>query len=718
MHRFRCAKALRYACVLVLVAVAAAPAAASPPPLVNTSHRGAIHDLAYDARRRLLFSAGEDGTVRVWNHDRRTIVRHLRLGAVRVERIALHPDRPLFAAYSRSTMGDDVLEVWNWQRERQLFRHSLEDAPLHLGFSSLGSSLVHSRPQFDSVVFLDPETGERQERLPPAHGIVSYVATSTNERTIMTYLPTGEVRYWDAATLAGKGTVSTLPGLEAMALSADKNLLVARSGGDVVAIDVVTGAVRSRLGVSRQAQVAVADQFAQFSVLQPDEREDRASVLQQRALDRALTLRTEHRLHFEGNATAATYAHRTLFFAHAGAIWEALPTGAAPFARDQLVAPVALASDGDTLLVATRHRIAVAELRDSGATLVPDFAPLTAANRLPRLSATNVVRNPFGNTVGLAALPAAALPMPRPSADWPPGGAPPGTDEGTVLIWNRNGASGRLGTLDPRTGRYRLRLSGMQAPLSQVSLVDERLLLLDDLGNIALYPISAVLNASIRSAPNPEGEFWAPGTNKVVSVGAHLIAGRTSANPMTTPLLKIDPTHAETLLIPDDALLIYDLAHHASGQLLTLGVEPPLSNDGRGRVRTVLRMRDGKDLARRHTVHGLSGEDLSATLAVAPDRQLVYSSLRGDAVRVWDGKRLLEMERTDRQPRQLMVAGDLLIAHNADATFTIWNRLTRRVLFHLYLFRDFTWLVARPDGGYLHSPGAERFLATSPRNER
>jgi hypothetical protein len=84
-------------------------------------------------------------------------------------------------------------------------------------------------------------------------------------------------------------------------------------------------------------------------------------------------------------------------------------------------------------------------------------------------------------------------------------------------------------------------------------------------------------------------------------------------------------------------------------------------------------------------------------------------------VRIWDGTRLLEMERTDRQPRQLIVAGDLLIAHNADATFSVWNRLTRRVLFHLYLFRDFNWLVVRPDGGYLHSPGAERYLATPSR---
>ena len=406
-HR-RAPRALR-ACALVLLACAAATAAASPLPLVNTSHRGTIHDLAYDAQRRLLFSAGEDGSVRAWSHDRRTIVRHLRLGAVRVLRIVLHPDRTLLAAVARTTMGDDLLEVWDWRSERRLYRHRLQQAPLHLGFTSLGSSLVYSRAQFDSVVFLDPATGQRQTRLPAAFGIVSYVATSTNERTIMTYQPTGEVRYWDAATLAVNSVVPTLPGLEAIALSADRSLLVARSGDDVVTIDVVTGAVHSRVGVSRQAQVAVADQFAQLSVLQPDDREGHGFVLRQLTLDRAPTVQTEHKLDLDGSATAATYASRALLFADRGTIWEALPTGVEPFVRDELVEPVALAADGDTLLVATRRRIAVARLRRSAATLVADFEPLTAASRLPRLANASLLRNPFGTAVGLTVIPAAVL---------------------------------------------------------------------------------------------------------------------------------------------------------------------------------------------------------------------------------------------------------------------------------------------------------------------
>ena len=703
------------ALAFALLAGAGATAAAGPPPLVNTSHRGTIHDLAYDAPRRLLFSAGEDGTVRVWSHDRRAIVRHLRLGAVRVLRIALHPDRPLLAAVARSTMGHDLLEVWDWRSERRLYRHRLEEAPLHLGFTSLGSSLVYSRAQFDSVVFLEPATGIRQQRLSAAFGIVSYVATSTNERTIMTYQPTGELRYWDAATSALKAEVATLPGLESIALSADRSLLVARSGGDLVAIDVVTGAVRSRLQVPRQAQVVVADQFAQLSVLQPDDREDGMFVLQQRLLDRALTPRSERRLPLGAAPTAATYARRTLLFADGGTIREVLADGVVPFVRDELVVSEALAADGATLLVATRRRIAVAWLQRPAATPVPDSAPLAAGARLPRLATANVLRNPFGTAVGMTVVPVAATPAPLSASAPSPDAGLPHPEGGAILVWNRDGKSGRLGTLDPRTGRYRMRMAGLPAPLSQVSLVGQRLLLLDGLGNIAMYQVADVLNATGFTAPKPEREFWAPGTGKVLSIGDHLIAGRTRAHGTTTPLLKIDATHAETLLIPDDALLIFDLAQHASGQLLTLGIEPPRAGVDQGRTRTVLRMRDGSDLARQRVVYGFAGEDLSATLAEAPDRQRIYFTLGADAVRVWDGTRLREMERTDRQPRELVMVGDLLVARNADATFTVWHRFTRAVLFHLYLFHDFNWIVARPNGDYVHSPGAEQYLATSSR---
>lgn len=692
--------------VVLLLLAGAGGAVAAPRFLINSSHHGAINDLAYDAPRRLLFSAGDDGTVRVWSHDRRTMVCNLRLGAARVQRIAVHPEDTLVAVVLRFPGRGDLLEVWDWSTGRRRYRHELEEAPLHVGFTSRGSSLVYTRARFDSVVFLDPRTGRPQPRLPPAFGIVSYVTTSTNERTIMTYQPTGEVRFWDADTAKLKAAMPAPANLEEIAVSADRSLLVARSGNEVVTIDVVSGAVRNRFPVPRRSLFTVADQILQIGVLQPAGQEP-GYTLRRFTLGRAVTAHGESSLELDGPATAVVYAGRDLFVADRSAIWKAGPSGTQPFVHNELLDPVAFAAGGDTLLVATARHIGVVRLLDSEAVPIPELGlSANLSGELSHYASARLLRNPFGAAVGLTAVVPAALPAAAPG----PGIALQQGTHGLVFVWNRDGERGRLGTLDPQTGRYRLRLSGLPAPLTQVGMVDEHLLLVDGAGNITLYPVERILTGSPFSVPDPAQRFWAPGASKVVRVGQHLVAGRRSTDTVTTPLLQINTGNAETLPMPDDALLIYDLAQSGDRQLLTLGVETFEDAAAGHRVRTVLRLRDGNDLTRQRVLHSFSGEDVSADLAGAADGRYVYSTLGGDRVRIWDGHRLQALQSTDRVPRQLAVARDLLVARNADATFSVWNRYTRALLFDLYLFRDFNWLVVYPSGRYTHSPGAGRFL--------
>ena len=283
-----------------------------------------------------------------------------------------------------------------------------------------------------------------------------------------------------------------------------------------------------------------------------------------------------------------------------------------------------------------------------------------------------------------------------------------------MLLWNREGEAGALGTLDPVSGAFQLRLTGLPAPLAQVSVLEERLLLLDRAGELRLYSLAQVLGADPDRPPAPEQRFRLPGANKAAGSGRRLVVGR-SAPAGAAPLLRIDTATAETILLPDEALLIYDVARHAAGDLFTLGVEPAPAGSGPAQARTVLKRRTGGNLIRQYVLDTYAGEDLFAALAAAPDGRRVYSSLGQDTVRVWDGGRLQEMERSGHRPRRLAVAGGVLVAHNADGTFTVWDRATRAVLFDLYLFRDFEWLVVERSGRYAHSAGARRYLSDSAR---
>ncbi len=682
--------------VLVLLTAAGIPASAVPGPLINSGHAGVVTDLEYDPQRRLLFSAGEDGSVRVWNRSSGHLVQHLRLGVHRVARIALQPGGSLLAAVLRSATGDNLLEVWDWRSGRRLYGRPLTEPPLHVGFTSRGSALVYTMPRFDSVVFLDALSGRPRQRLPADLGIVSFVASSTNERTIMTYQPTGKIRYWEAVSARLQAEVATLPGLEQISVSADKALLVARAGEEIVAIDVVTGRVRGRVSVSSDALFTTSEQMPQVLLLEPAPVESGGGVVVRRLRsDRRLTGYASVPVMLRGAVSAIAAADYSLFIAQPGSIAEYRAGAVRPFARNELLPDAQLAVADDTIVVATRSRLALART----ASTAPPAAAVTGprAPRLPRVISQRHLINPLQAAVGLTVV--------------TPRAAPPTRSRSLVLLWNREGDSGSLGTLDPLTGGFQLRLTGLPAALAQASVLDQQLLLLDRRGEIRLYSLAQVLSADPLVPLPPQQRFWAPGASKVAGTGQRLVAGRSRASAAAAPLLQIDTATAETVLLPDAALLIYDLAQHASGQLLTLGVESARAGAGGAQARTVLKRRSGTTLVQERILDAYAGEDLFASLVAAPDGRMVYSSLGLDTVRVWDGRRLVAMERSGHRPRQLGVAADLLLAHNADGTFTVWDRSTHAVLFDLYLFRGFDWLAVARGGSYTHSPGARRFLS-------
>jgi WD40 repeat protein len=686
----------RLAPVLVAALLASAAAAATAQPvLINSGHVGAVTALRYDAARRLLFSAGEDGSVRVWSHARRSIVGQVRLGMNPVDRIAVHPARPLLAAVvttgSGTQSGARSIGVWNWSTGQRLFARLVEEEPLHFGFTSRGTALVYTRARFDSVVFLDPLTGEVRGRTWEPFGIVSFVTTSTNERTVMTYKPTGLIQYRDARSGALSAQVGAPPGLDRISISHDKAFMVARDGPDLVVVDVVTGRVRGRVAVPDALGFAVSERISELTLLRPARTGSRDETVADRLqIDRGLRRRVSGGIALEGAATAVAYGDRSVFIADQGGIAELYPRGGTErVLRNELLTGVQLAAvEGragrpDVVLAATGDRLILARFRSSP----------RSDSRLPASLGLQVIRNPFGTPVGVTAIPPAA------------GGTTPFTRRATFLIWPRAGATGTLATVDPSSGAVRYRLTGLEAPVRQVSVMDdERLLVLDSAGTIRLYSLRAVLAADRGRPVRPLQRFWAPGARTVVGSANRLIAARSASN-LAAPLLHVDTDTEETLPLSLASLLVYDLALLDNGLLVSLGV----AKEGR---RTVLEQHFGRHAAHSRVIDAYPGEDLFAALAVAPDRRQVYSSLGEDTVRAWDGNTLLDLEQSGHRPRQLTVTDTLLVSVNADASFTVWDRARRSVLFNLYLFRDLEWLAVSPPGEVAQSRGADRYVVT------
>jgi WD40 repeat protein len=687
----------RLLAVLFLAPLASAVFAA--PPLINSGHVGGVTALAISTPMRVLLSGGRDGAVRVWSTDARRIRYHLRLGAEPIERLVVHPSRSLVAVLRTSpgrAEGGFELSVWDWRAGQQVFSRSLSQRPLHVGFSSRGSWVIYTRPDWESVVLLDVTTGaERASR--PGFGIVSFAATSTNERTLMTYQPGGRISYWNLASRRETASVTTVAGLEDLSLSADKRLLVGRAANDLFAIDVVSGSVSASASIDARSAVTV---MAAVSGSLPE-----IAVASRGAGGNALLQGFDHgpgmpqiwSAVLPTDIEALAYGSRRVFIAASGEIVEVPRFGEPrPFSRDEMAPITGLAFAEDYMVVGLEDRVAL--VRSSF------FRTGTTGLAGRRQSAVSLidVETPFLGAVGVA------------GQRWlAEGGNTP-----QVWLWNATGSDGRLALLDVRRRSVQVAPLTFAGPLAELTPYGELLLAREPSGVLTLLNTRPLQESMGQPLPGADTEtdlarliqrqFFARGLSDAALAGTRLLAGTSRGSNLATALMAINIVTTETVPVPDSAMVIYHLAH-AQSRLLTLGVEA-----GAGGPVTVLKEHTGADFERKHTLDRFLGEDLDASVVVEPAGRRFYSSLGTGSVSEWNGTRLVEMEAPGHQPRDLYVVGNLLLSLNADSTITVWDRRTRQVVVDLYVFRDNEWLAATRDGSVLRSAGGARYLASAP----
>ncbi|MGO9411334.1 MAG: hypothetical protein ACLQCB_11365, partial [Spirochaetia bacterium] len=87
----------------------------STEAVVVSGHRGAVLAIDHDDSRGLLFTAGADGTVRIWNAATRSLVKSLTVTSLQAGMVAVSPSDTRFAVLCTDTLQSFSLEVWDWQ---------------------------------------------------------------------------------------------------------------------------------------------------------------------------------------------------------------------------------------------------------------------------------------------------------------------------------------------------------------------------------------------------------------------------------------------------------------------------------------------------------------------------------------------------------------------------------------------------------------------------
>ena len=212
--------------VLAATGLPLAPGAVSLQAVVNSGHRGAVLDIAQDPARGLLFSGGEDGTLRVWDAESRTLLRRIAVTRRMTGSVALDPAASRAAVVIADQVRSYAVEVWDWETSRRVASIPLDGAPLFVRFSQSGTYLLCGQADWKGLRIFRASDGSPVPFHPEGFGMVGFAETSKNDATLMTYQPSGKIDYWDMAGGSLLQQRETRAGLSGIRITGDRRLLI------------------------------------------------------------------------------------------------------------------------------------------------------------------------------------------------------------------------------------------------------------------------------------------------------------------------------------------------------------------------------------------------------------------------------------------------------------------------------------------------------------
>jgi hypothetical protein len=636
--------------------------------IVDSGHAGAVRWIEFDEKRGLLFSAGDDGTVRIWDPASGGLVRVLQVSQLATGKIAVNPSAPQFAVVVTGGPGASFLSVWDWEKERQVYRVPLREDPLFLRYSGLGTYILYGESSWQGLKIVRAADGTPAGFHPEGFGIVGFAETSRTEKTLMTYQVSGRITYWDLASGARSIDVEAVPYLAGMRISPDRGSLFGFSPTEIVRMDAVTGAVRGRVPIAGVRALDVSPSGDELTCISGDG----GQVTRWTLNGDSLTPAPAPPL-LPGVPALVAYGSGAVYFAGASGVLAALnPAGdVSEFGRNVIADLSGFDAGRGMIALASRDLVRVF------ATDALDGAvPLTALRTL-------LAPNPFSAAAGLAF-----------------------TGDGKLLTWVSSGAAGSpaLAALDlgrisawteaPRAfsavpSPFRAALTGLRASAEElVGIESGGMLRIAD-------PLSGAARFGLRI----------PGSATAIRVSSkEIMAGRNTSSGREGSLLRVNLGTGETVALRGRNIYTYALILDRG----PAGSAPILYSVGIDAARSTNLMRhDGPGFETETLLDSVAEEDLDAGLSLDPDSHELYAALGRDRVVAWDGRTLRTLALENSVPRLLVARGSLLFSVNRDSTITVADAKTGAQRARLALFKDGEWAAVFTDGTYTASTGGD-----------
>lgn len=628
--------------------------------VVQTPHSDTILDIAVHPSMPLLFSAGADGCVLVYDTERNLVIRRLQVSPYSLERIAVHPDGEEIAVLVHT--GDDayLLEGYEWRSGTRLFSRHLQERPLSLSYSPKGTYIGLTFPTWRSFSPYSSK-GTPISFFSQGFGIVSFFFFSSTESTLVTYTPASSLLiYWDTKTRREKARVSLQEKVEDPVLYSPR-LLVGKTQERLVVLDMVTGKVFADVPLREIRDIQV-DPEKEIVVVQGS---SFPSLIRYRLQGQSLV--EEERIPLAGIlSSAVSLALKD------GILYAGMNDGTVR----RFSLPTKLETAITTHLETSITDLAVHEDRIFCSTrdFVVEWDATSIGDRTEQLVTSRRLALPFQRNTALS-IAGGTL------AVWTT--APP--DPPVVMFYDLSSRSLK--------GQYR----ALSTYPSSVLLDEERIIILERNTSIrVLDPVT--LGETLRIPGN--------GILDMALSDGILFAGRTQTSLTPYSLLKIDLLFGETLPLENRMSVIYRLVLDPSRNVLYgLG----LTQD---HVTAIERFRISGERISSSRVYTSTIFDPEGDITFEPDTGSLYTTAGYTTPLLLSGSRRLLFEATSHLPRRLFLSRGILYAVNRDGSVSIWDANTRSHLYDVVLFADGEWLIEGRDGLLLSSSERvqERYL--------
>ena len=225
-------------CLFLLCVIFNLTAQTQNNPLTRPAHHnGTVTAIIFDDNERIL-SSGEDGFLLVWDISRNAVIERFQISFSPIRGMVKRPGKTELAFLEVNNAGLSRISVWDYEKKENLFTQAFSPGGDQVFYSAGGSFIIVTGR--NRTEWFDSETGESLGS-PFIQGTASFAATGLSERSMVTYINTGFLRYFDLETREETRAVNVPLNIRSPLLLGNNRFLAGFDSNGLVVLDAING---------------------------------------------------------------------------------------------------------------------------------------------------------------------------------------------------------------------------------------------------------------------------------------------------------------------------------------------------------------------------------------------------------------------------------------------------------------------------------------------